>query len=447
MKSNRLNRRSFIKTTTTTVGSTLAVTSMIRPSISQDQSTPALLGGEKAVKDKFPEWPQITELDETKFMDSLRRKAWCRLYDDITTTFENEWGDALGAKHVVATVNGTNSLYAALYAVGVGPGDEVLVPPYTFVATVNAVLQQFALPVFVDTDPDTFQMDVSSIEEKITEHTRCILPVHLGGTMAEMDKILEIAKKHDIPVVEDACQSHFAEWKSRKAGAVGDIGCFSFQSTKILPCGEGGACVTQSDELYDRIHAFHNNGRDRKLGVPNGYLHQGTNQRMTEFQSALLLAQLTRLEEQCALREKNADYLTQLLSEVPGIRPSGCYDGNNRRTYYLYMLHYDKDEFHGLPIDRFIKALREEGVSCGKGYSYLNNHPFLKTMLESRWFKNIYSEERLKTYWDNNHCPKNDKLSEEGIFMSQTCLLGSTSGLDQIADAFKKVRRHAKKLI
>jgi len=388
----------------------------------------------------------IEKLDEEKFMDALRRKAWCCLYDNITTTFENAWAEKLGAKHCVATVNGTNSLYAALYAVEAGPGDEVLIPPYTFVATLNAILQQYALPVFVDSDIQTFQMDPKSMEGKITENTRCVMPVHLGGGVADMDAILQIAQKHKIAVVEDACQSHLSEWKGRRAGSLGDVGCFSFQSTKVLPCGEGGACVTQREDLYDKIHAFHNNGRDRVTGTRKGYIHQGTNLRMTEYQSALLLAQLTRLEEQCKHREENAKYLGELLKEIPGVRPAGMYEGQTSNSHYLYMMHYDKEQFDGLSRARFLEALNKEGVGCYGGYSPLNKEPFLQTMLNSRWYQKLFPPERLKHYWETNECPVNDRLCGEGMFMNHECLMGTRAQIEQIAEAIRRIKAHAKEL-
>lgn len=446
MTKRRVSRRQFIQTSAS-LGAIAPTVLSFRSSSAGEIGKPALLGGEKAIVDKVPGWPMIEKLDEEKFLETLRSKGWCRLGNKVVSDFEKSWSEQLGVNHAIATVNGTSSLYAALFALGVGPGDEVIVPAYTFVASVNAILQQFALPVFADTDRQTFQIDVSTLEERITEHTRCIMPVHLGGSCANMDEVLRIAKKHNIPVVEDACQSHFAEWRGKRVGGVGDVGCFSFQETKILPCGEGGACTTQSDELYDTIHAFQNNGRDRKLGVPaTGYMHHGANLRMTEYQGALLLAQLTRLEEQCRHRVENANYLNDLLKDIPGIRPAGVYEGNTRSTYYLYMLHYDAAAFEGLPRSRFLEALQKEGVSIGSGYRYLNKHPFIKKMLESRWFSNIYSKERIEQYWKNNNCPENDKLSEEGLFMSQCHLLGSKSQMEQIALAIRKARAFAKEL-
>ena len=194
-------------------------------------------------------------------MKVLRSGKWNRLDGDCARQFEETWAATLGAKHCLATANGTSALIISLNALGVGPGDEVIVPPYTFVATINAVLMQHAIPVFVDTDPETFQIDARKIEAAITERTRCILPVHLGGSPADMDTILEIGRKHNLPVVEDACQAHLAEWRHRKVSTLGALGCFSFQASKNLNSGEGGAILTNDTDLYNVCQSFHNNGR------------------------------------------------------------------------------------------------------------------------------------------------------------------------------------------
>jgi len=409
----------------------------------QNVSKPAILGGTPVRSEPFPSWPVIDKIDEESFLDSLRKKEWCRLSGKITTSFEEKWASLLGAKHATGVVNGTNAIYAALYALEVGPGDEVIVPPYTFVATINAVIQQFALPVFVDTDIETFQMDVKKLDSVITENTRCILPVHLGGNVANMDTIMKVSAARRIPVVEDACQAHYAEWRGRKVGSIGDIGCFSFQASKILPCGEGGAIVTSREDLLNRFHAFQNNGRDRLTGTRHGYQYQGSNLRMTEFQAALLLAQLTRFDEQCRRRESNARHLTELLSKIPGIQPARLYEGCTRNTYYIFMARYDAARFAGLPRSKFLQAIRREGIPCGAGYNRLNEEPFLEKTYNSKAYSRIYSQDRLKRYREMNRCPANNKLAEEGLFFSQICLMGSRSDVDQIAEAIARIQKCA----
>jgi perosamine synthetase len=345
----------------------------------------------------------------------------------------------------VAVANGTSALITSLAALGIGPGDEVLVSPYTFVATVNAVLIHHALPVFVDTDPETFQVDPRLLESSITEHTACILPVHIGGSAADLDSILAVAARHKLPVLEDACQAALAEWKGRKLSTLGDLGCFSFQASKNLNSGEGGAILTNDDRLALECRSFQNNGRSTVGGA--SYARNGANLRMTEFQAALLLTQLTRLEEQSRRREQNAAYVTGLLREVPGIAPARMYDGCTRNAYHLYMFRYDPAGFEGLPRSTFIKALSAEGIPCSAGYSPLYREPFLKNTLESRPFRVVYSPKRIADYFERIHCPANDRVCEQGIWFYQTTFLGPRSDMDQIGDAVRKIHKQAAKLL
>jgi len=407
---------------------------------------PAVLGGTPLRTEPFPEWPQIQDLDRKNFLQSLEKKEWCRLDGNSTTEFEAAWAKALGARYAIGVVNGTNALYSALSALDVGPGDEVLVPPYTFVATINAVFQQFALPVFVDSDFDTQLMGTAGLESAINENTRCIIPVHLGGSVAQMDAILRVAKERRLSVVEDACQAHFAEWRGRRTGSLGDVGCFSFQASKILPCGEGGAVVTSREDVYDRLHAFQNNGRDRTTGTRQGYLHQGTNLRMTEFQAALLQAQLTRLEEQCRLREARARHLDGLLKQVGGVVPAPVYPGCTRNALYLMMARYEPEPFKGLSRSGFLRAIQAEGIPFGSGYKPLNKEPFIEKMLQSKPYTRIYSMERLNRYREMNHCPVNDRLCEVGLFLSQTVLLASEQEVGLVAEAISRIQRNAEEI-
>src|SRR6185369_2227150 len=206
---------------------------------------PALLGGAPVRDHRFSSWPQIRDNDEKAWADVLRSGRWNRTGGGkYVAQFEEAWAARLGSKFCLATANGTSALVIALAALDIGPGDEGLVPAYTFVATVNAVLMHHAMPVFVDTDPETFQMDARKIEAAITERTRLILPAHIGGSVVDMDTTLAVAKKHKLPVLEDACQAHLAEWRGRKVSTLGDLGCFSFQASKNLNSGEGGALLT-----------------------------------------------------------------------------------------------------------------------------------------------------------------------------------------------------------
>jgi dTDP-4-amino-4,6-dideoxygalactose transaminase len=407
----------------------------------------ALLGGKPVRTEPFPSWPVIEGNDRRTWGDVLESRRWNRLGGTYVERFEKAWAGQLGARHALATANGTSALVAALHALEIGPGDEVLVPPYTFVATINVILLQHALPIFVDSDLETFQMDARKIETCVTKQTRCILPVHLGGSAANMDVILEVAKKHRLPVIEDACQAHLAEWRHRKVGTLGDLGCFSFQASKNLNSGEGGAIVSNNLELIDICASFHNQGRG-SINSGSSYSRNGDNRRLTEFQGALLLEQLTRLEDQSQRRQENAAYLTEQLRRISGISPARMYDGCTRNAFHLYMFRYDKSHFAGLPRVRFLKALQAEGIPCSGGYAPLNKEPFVKETLRSRAFRNIYTAERIADCEErNSHCPINDRLCEEAVWLTQNMLLGSRSDMDQIAEAVRKIQKQAGALL
>jgi dTDP-4-amino-4,6-dideoxygalactose transaminase len=421
-----------------------ASTGLFTPHIVRAAATdkPAVLGGNPVRTVPFPSWPVIAENEERAWMKVLHGGKWNRLDGNYTRQFEETWAAKLGAKHCLATANGTSALIISLNALGIGPGDEVILPPYTFVATVNAVLMQHAIPVFVDTDPETFQIDAGKIEAAVTERTRCILPVHLGGSPADMDAILEIGRKGNLPVVEDACQAHLAEWRQRKVSTLGHLGCFSFQASKNLNSGEGGAILTNDPDLYRICQSFHNNGRG-DTGSGFGYVRNGANLRITEFQAVLLMEQLKRVEEQSRRREQNAEHLTKQLAEIPGVRPARMYPGATRNAYHLYMFRYDRSEFSNLPRARFLKALEAEGIPASGGYTPLNKEPFLKDTFDSRAYRKIYPAKQLADWFERNRCPANDSLCEEAVWFTQTMLLGPREDMDQIAEAVRKIHRQS----
>jgi perosamine synthetase len=274
-----------------------------------------------------------------------------------------------------------------------------------------------------------------------------MIPVHLGGNVAQMDAILEISKKREIPVIEDACQAHFAEWRGKRAGSLGDTGCFSFQVSKNLSGGEGGAVMTDRDDLVELIYSFHTNGITRDGRRGSGYFENGANLRMTEFQGALLLEQLTRVEAESQIREQNAAYLTERLEAIPGIHPAKGYDGTTRNAYHLYMFRYDPEAFSGMPRNRFQEALRAEGVPTSSGYSPLNKQPFLKETLYSRGYLNVYGKEVIDDYFNRIECPENDRLCTEAVWLMQNMLLGPRSDMEDIANAIEKIHANAKELI
>ena len=389
------------------------------------------------------------ETDEKRVIEVLRSGIWSR--GKVVTEFEEKWAETIGSKRCLATTNGTYALITALRSLNVGAGDEVLVPPYTFIATIDAILMVGAMPVFVDTDPATFQIDADKIEEKITSRTTTILPVHILGLPADMGKIMTIARKNNLAVLEDACQAWLAEINNKKVGSFGDAGCFSFQNSKHIPIGEGGAIVSDNDEFMDRCFSFHNFGRPygKIVGTVSGeYVILGTKCRTTEYQAAIGLAQLKRLEEQTKQREKNAEYLRAQIKDIPGILPYELSENATRAVFHLFPFRYKKEQFHDLSRSKFLKALRAEGIPCSGGYSPLNNMPYLKDAFQSKNFQKVYSKEMLDFdgYVERNQCPQNDQLCEEAVWFGQNMLLGSKSDMNDIAMAIEKVFNNADKI-
>jgi dTDP-4-amino-4,6-dideoxygalactose transaminase len=447
--SNRVSRRRFLGTVA--AGAAAVVT---RPAAARGAaagpsgiSEPALLGGRPVRTEAFPSWPIADTREEQALLGVLRSGKWGRGVGEQVKQFERAYAELTGARHCLATANGSTALLTSLYALDVGAGDEVIVPPYTFVATVNAVLLRGALPIFVDTDIETFQIDARRIESALTERTRVIVPVHLGGSAADLDTILAVAQRRRLPVLEDACQAHLGEWKGRKVGTLGQAGCFSFQASKNLNCGEGGAIVTDDAAFLETCYTFHNNSRTRATSGDNfSYRGTGGNFRLTEFQAGLLQAQMTRLDVQSRTRETNAAYLSGLLKEIPGLTPARMYAGCTRNAYHLYMFRYDQAQFAALPRARFLEALKAEGIPAAGGYAPLNKEAFLEDTLTSRGYRRIYGERAFADWRERSQCPQNDRLCAEAVWLGQTMLLGTRADMDQIAEAARKVHAHSARL-
>jgi len=408
---------------------------------------PALLGGAPVRKKEWPRWPMWnTETDEKRVLEVLRSGVWSRA--KVVSEFEAAWARAMGAKRCLSVVNGTNALICAIANFDIGAGDEVIVPPYTFIATIQSVLQNGAMPVFVDTDPETFQIDARKIEAKITPRTRAILPVHIAGLPADMDSIMAIARKHNLLVIEDACQAWMAEVNGKKVGTIGNAGCYSFQNSKNIPMGEGGAIVSDDDAFMDRCFSYHSYGNP--YGTIAGDIHsstvrQGSKLRLTEYQAAIGLSQLERLDEQTTKRNENANYLRSMLASIPGILPYRLYDSVTRAAFHLFPFRYKQEAFKGLSRDGFLQALRAEGVPCSSGYTPLNTMPFLEATFKTKNFQRMYPAEMLdaKKYYEVNQCPENDKLCSEAVWFTQNLLLAEKSDMEDIAAAIEKIQKSA----
>ena len=403
----------------------------------------AIDGGEKVRTKAWPTWPVWDEREIKALEEVVRSGHWGRLYEGSRVEgFEKRFAAYQDARFGIAVTSGTAALTVALKAAGIDVGDEVIVPGYTFIATATCVLQNNAVPVFVDVELDTINIDPGEIEKAITSRTRAIIPVHWNGRAADMDRILDIAKRHNLLVVEDACHGWGATWKDRKVGAIGDLGGVSFQASKHLTAGEGGIVLTNDEELAAKAFSYHHIGRI--AGRPF-YEHHlvGWNFRMTEFDAAVLLVQLDRLEEQTQRREDNAKFLCEQLSGIDGIRLLRREPYMTRISWHGFSFLYDAEGFGGVPWDRFIHALDAEGIPAGGGYS----HPLYKNPLftEGRFG-------RLAEFVDfpdyrAAHCPNCERLCREKVAIGQACLLGTREDMHDIVHAVAKVKENADVLL
>jgi len=439
-----MNRRYFLKLVAATAAIGAAAPRILRAA----DAKPALLGGKPAHTGTWPGWPQWRSEWEPKILEVYRSCKWFRRSGTVVSDFERVWSELIGAKKSLAMASGTTSLITSLRVLDVGPGDEVICSPYTFIATYNSILACDALPVFADTDPATLTMDPKTIASRITDRTRAIMPVHIYGMPCEMDAINAIAKKHKLAVVEDACQAWLAEYKGRKCGVLGDLGCFSFQESKHIPSGEGGAITSMSEELIDKCNSYHNCGRAVRDtdAIGSGFVTRGMNYRMTQFQAQLLLLQIEKLKQETAIRQGNADYLRAHLGKIPGITPVRLPD-NSKAVWHLCAFLYDAAPFNGLSRDKFMKALQAEGVPCSSPYREQYYDGLLDEAINSRGYKRLWPAKRLKAYRDSFKELKGNKQACETMFaFGQRMLLAKRSDMDQIVEAVSKIQKYSAEL-
>lgn len=407
---------------------------------------PALLGGTPVHGGTWPRWPEWRQTWEPSILQVLRSGQWYRGSGEQVQRFEAAYAELLGAKRCLATASGTTALIVAMHVLDVDAGDEVIVSPFTFIASYNAILLHKALPVLADTDPATLTIDPASIESRITERTRAVMPVHIYGMPCNMDPIVAIAKNHRLAVVEDACQAWLADYKGRKCGTIGDLGCFSFQNSKHLPSGEGGAITGNSENLIDRAGSFHDCGRPygTAKGIPNST--RGGNFRMQHFQAAMLLQQLDKLREETAVRQQNATRLSAYLKEIPGITPARLPE-HSQAAWHLFPFRYDASKFQGLSRETFIRAMRAEGIPCSTGYREQYFDGLLDEAIASRGFKRLFSAQRLKQYRDSfQELKGNRQVCATTVAVTQNLLLADPAHIARIPEAIRKIQAHAGEL-
>jgi dTDP-4-amino-4,6-dideoxygalactose transaminase len=401
----------------------------------------AIAGGPKLRTKPFPSWPPRDEGYLKALAGVLESGIW-GVGGPRTKELCERFAAVHDAKFAVACTSGTTALQLCLWACQIGYGDEVIVPPYTFIATASSVISCGAVPIFADIDRATFCLDPAAVEAAITERTKAVIAVHIGGMPCNMDALRQVCDRYGLVLIEDCAQAHGAEYGGQRVGALGHCGAFSFQSSKNVTAGEGGIVVTNDREIWERAWSLHNIGR-----VPEGgwYDHRvfGTNFRITEFQSALILRGLELMPAHMARRDENAKYLRQRLDEIPGVGYQAFPPGANRSAWHLFIFTYDRNQMEGVSRDRFLKALAAEGIPVSRGYNPL----YREGMFRAGWdpTRPPFSPNVYSGHVDYNEvvCPNCEFVCDDGSFwLPQQVLLGTTKDMDDIADSILKVKSH-----
>ena len=390
----------------------------------------AIFGGEPIRTKPFPVWPKVTNEIKNSILNTIENEEW-GVGSSTIDLFNNRFAEMQDAKFSLAIHSGTSAIWICLKSAGIEAGDEVILPSYTFIATSTAVVLANAVPVFADIDLETGNIDPKSIEKLITKKTKAIIPVHTGGSPADMKKILNISNKHNIPIIEDAAQAHGSIINGEKVGALGLGGIFSFQTSKNMSAGEGGAIVSNNESFIDACFSYHNCGR-----VRNGkwYEHHrlGSNLRMSALNAAILIPQIKTSIDDFYLREKNRIILDQSLSEMSGLIPMKNIEGG-KSSNHIYMCRYIEKEFEGVKREIFFKAMQAEGVFTYKGWSPLYKEPlFSINPKEYPWLEGI-------KYKDLHHTNTEIFAEKEAVWLRQNHLIGSEDDTNDIINAFEKV--------
>ena len=395
----------------------------------------AIEGGAPLRERPYPSWPQWDEAEERALLDALHSGGWWAPAGSHVKAFEEAFARQHDARYGVAVASGSAALQVSLQAARIDWGDEVITTSYTFIATASSCLLAGAIPRFVDILPDTWNLDPSQIEAVITPRTKAILPVHMAGEPADMDAITDIARRHGLIVIEDACQAHGATWQGRKVGAIGEMGCFSFQASKNITGGEGGIVLTNDEAWAERCWSVANVGRQRR---GDWYLEIGmsSNYRLSEWAAAVLGAQLARLEAQAELRARNAVYLAEGLSEIPGLEPVRGDPRVTRNAYHLFKLWYRPEHYGGHTASEFSAAMSAEGIPVRTGYTEpLSRHHIVAA-------RTAFIRDRLGLPAEPpGSYPVCEQVCARGLWIPQNVLLGSRQDMDDIIQAAWKVQR------
>jgi L-glutamine:2-deoxy-scyllo-inosose/3-amino-2,3-dideoxy-scyllo-inosose aminotransferase len=399
-------------------------------------------------KNPWPKWPVFGEAERKSLGKVLDSAEWS--YNaPMEQRFNQAFGNLIGVRHAISVANGTVALQLALEALDIGYGDEVIVPGLTWQATAAAVIDVNAVPILVDVEPDTWCISPAKVEKAITPRTRAIIPVHLYGCIADMDAVLKIARKHKLSVIEDCAHQHGSMWQNKPVGSIGDIGSFSFQLSKVLTAGEGGAVTTNSRTLFRRLDGLRNCGRrpieaegtkSSGVYVSEGDFIQSGNYRISDFQAAILVEQLKRLPAQVKVRDRNAIYLNGLLDKIPGIIPMKRDRRTTLQSYFNFAFRYDKADFSGLLVERFRPALAAElGITVEPCYVPLSDCSLYRPLTKKRY--NISKSHFRRIDPSRFKLPVSNKAyREESVCFHHSVLMGTKKDMEQIAEAIIKVR-------
>jgi dTDP-4-amino-4,6-dideoxygalactose transaminase len=403
----------------------------------------ALLGGDPLKTKPFPEWPQYDEHEQEALLEVLESGAWWRTPGSRTKAFEEAFAAYHDARYGIACTNGTAAIEIMISALGIGLGDEVIVPDFTFVATASAVLLHGALPVFVDVDRDTYCINPQKVKAAITERTRAIIAVHLAGHPADLDALQEIADQYGLHLLEDCAHAHGSEWKGKKVGAFGKAGTFSFQQSKLMTAGEGGILLTNDPELEILLRSVHDCGR-----MPGEWFYShfinGGNYRLSEWQGAILNQHLSRFDSQARVRSANASFLNENLKMIEGITPQFYDPRVTRNGHYCYIFTYEPECFDGLPTQTFIQALEAEGIPTQASYPPLHA---LDVFTSGEYLKRLLPEHAAaqKPFRDEDF-PVTEVGFRNTVWLLHRTLLGDEQDAQEIVDAVRKIQRQAKSI-
>lgn len=375
---------------------------------------------------QIPVWPYSDEREEAEIKKVFEHGQWWRNAGTEVKLFEQEFAQYLGCSGSVSVANGTVALEIALKALKIQTGDEVIVPDFTFYSTVSAVMAVGAKPVLVDVSKDDFCLTPALLEEAISEKTKAIIVVHMAGKVADMDSINEIAKKHDLYVIEDAAHAHGAEYKGKKAGSLGTCGTFSFQNAKLMTSGEGGL-ISSNDEKFLNTAFLESNCGRAEGDTTYQHVLVGTNARLSEFQGAILRCQLARLNQQLKLREENYLYLKEALEKLPGITLQKNDESVTLNSHYMVMFYYDKQYFNEKPRDEFVQYLKQNGVPCNRSFEAIHRLPIMSSIGDGNWrFGN-----------EETGCKVSESIADTVVCLNHNILLGNRALLDDIVDIIK----------